>query len=243
MPRRYTTKLQLKKLNETVTARKKQQKEHSDESESGLSDGEDAEEGKDNAEPLRKLLETSRHDTHPSMNHGLGQDSNAKATLNIFPSSSFTVPLPLYVADQTTPIVDSCRQRPTVHDDWMRHLNLCKSKYLKQTKKQKQREKKHQHNIYSSHLFDVAEQIATQDNTYFRDSYDYYYTGGNLNLMPYSAAGDESKMLALHVSGEKLQQLHFSKVGEEAELWQPLYSESLAILYFAPALLLVNILI
>ncbi|XP_034478773.1 uncharacterized protein LOC117785010 [Drosophila innubila] len=232
MPRRYTTKLQLKKLNETVAARKKQQKEHSDDSESGLSDGEDAEEdaleGKDNAEPLRKLLETSRHDTHPSMNQGLGQDSNAKGTLSIFPSSSFTVPLPLYVADQTTPIVDHCRQRPTVHDDWMRHLNLCKSKYLKQTKKQKQREKKHQHNIYSSHLFDVAEQIATQDNTYFRDSYDYYYTGGNLNLLPYSAAGDESKMLALHVSGEKLQQLHFSKVGEEAELWQPLYSESLA---------------
>ncbi|KAM8712297.1 hypothetical protein ACLKA7_012767 [Drosophila subpalustris] len=236
MPRRYTKKLQIKKINETIAARKKQQakaqqqKENSDEEDADSSLSEEDE--LDGPQPLRKLLETSRHDTHPSMNQGLGlglaRDSNAEGRLNIFPSASFTVPLPLYVANQTTPILDACRQRPTVHDDWMRQLCVYKSKYLKQTKKQKQREKKHSHNIYSSKLFQMAELIATQDNTYFRDSYDYYYTGGNLNLMSYSALGDESKMLAMHVVGDKLQQLHFSKVGEEAELWQPLCSESLA---------------
>jgi len=228
MPGRYTKKLQLQKLNETLAARKKQQNEQDDDSEctNSLSDGDDDDgdspEDNDNSRPLRSTLVSSRHDTHPALNQGLGQISNAERSTNLFPSSSFTVPLPLYVSDRTTPIVDPCRQRPSVQDDWMRNLNVYKSKYLKKTRKQKQREKKQKNGVYNNYLFDGAEHIATQDNSYFRDSYDYYYTGGNLNLLPYSASGEKSKMLALHVSGERLQQLNLSKVGEEAELWQPL---------------------
>ncbi|KAH8370681.1 hypothetical protein KR093_004683 [Drosophila rubida] len=230
MPRRYSTKLQLQKLNETVAARKKQQNAQNEQSdnteESSTSDdeGDTSLEEKRKENPSRRTLEMSRHDTHPAFNEGLG----ISHTLTMYPNAAFTVPLPLYVADCTTPIVDPVLQRSHVHEEWMRQLNVYKTKYLGHTAKQKQRERKHAANIYNTYLFEVAEQIATQENTYFRDSYDYYYTGGNLNLLPYAAAGDESKLLALHVTGEKLQQLHVSPVGEEAELWQPLHSETLA---------------
>ncbi|XP_062136588.1 uncharacterized protein LOC133845940 [Drosophila sulfurigaster albostrigata] len=229
MPRRYTTKLQLQKLNETVIARKRQQQnaqnENAESSEDASSDGEEnrsLEESR-KADPTRRIMEMSRHDTHPALNEGLGNNQ----VLNMFPNAAFTVPLPLYVADRTTPIVDPCLQRPYVHDDWMRQLSVYKTKYLSQTQKQKQRERKHQANIYNTYLFEVAEHIATQENTHFRDSYDYYYTGGNLNIMSYAAAGDEPKTLALHVTGEKLQQLHVSQLGEEAELLQSLHSEKM----------------
>ncbi|KAH8299300.1 hypothetical protein KR044_000153 [Drosophila immigrans] len=229
MPRRYTTKLKLEKLNETVVARKKQQNAQNENYEQSEDDSFESEAGETSLEekrkvnPLRRTLELSRHDTHPALNEGLGINH----TLNMYPNAAFTVPLPLYVADRTTPIVDPCLQRTVVHDDWMRQLNVFKTKYLSQTEHQKQRERKHKANIYNTYLYEVAEQIATQENTHFRDSYDYYYTGGNLSLLSYGATGDESKLLGLHVTGEKLQQLRVSQVGEEAELWQPLHSEQM----------------
>ncbi|XP_023160547.2 uncharacterized protein LOC111592524 [Drosophila hydei] len=231
MPRRYSTKLYLEKLNQTIESLKSNQR--SEAAYSTSDSDEDVEEDEQETletepAPLRHILENTSHHTHPAFNQGLGQNSNQKRTLNVLPSCAYTVALPVYVSSQTTPILEPCHQRTAAHDDWVRMVHLHKSKYLKQTSKQKQREKKEQHQIYNCHLYDFAEQIALQENTYFRDSYDYYYTGGNLNLLPYSVAGcPEVKTLAMHVSGERLQCLNLSQVGVEAELWRPLHSETL----------------
>ncbi|TDG51482.1 hypothetical protein AWZ03_001942 [Drosophila navojoa] len=237
MPRRYTTKLQLEKLNRTIESLKSSNRSEAGNSASDSDDEEEKEEVQDEfgntsmdgeQQPTRTLLEHTSHHTHPAFNQGLGQNSVQDRQLNVFPSCAYTVALPVYISSQSTPIVEPCHQRPATHDEWMRNLHYYKSTYLKQTAEQKQRQKKHDNQIYNCHLFDLAEHIALQDNTYFRDSYDYYYTGGNLNLMSYSTAGcPESKPLAMHVSGERLQCLHFSQVGVEAELWRPLHSESL----------------
>ncbi|EDW61913.1 uncharacterized protein TAF1C-like [Drosophila virilis] len=236
MPRRYTTKLQLSKLNQTIESQKSQQRSEAATSASDSSSSEEEEEAEGYGSledqrqgvPLRHVLENTSHFTHPELNTGLGQNAVPERTLSVFPSCAFTVALPVYVSGQSTPIVEPCFQRSIAHVEWMRNVHVYKAKYLSQTSKQKQREKKHANHIYNIHLYDMAEQIAMQDNTYFRDSYDYYYTGGNLNLLSYSAAGVVPKTLAMHVSGERLQHLNLSQVGVEAELWRPLHGETLA---------------
>ncbi|KAH8415980.1 hypothetical protein KR222_005633, partial [Zaprionus bogoriensis] len=175
--------------------------------------------------PARKILHASRHETMPMLNQGLAQSLSHSHSWQSFPSCALTVALPLYVANRTTPILDPCLKRAVVHDEWMRQLSVYRRYYQRQTAQQKQRERKQQERIYNAHLYDVAESIATQENVYFRDSYDYYYSGGNLCLMPHGT--DATETLALHVSGPRLQQLHISHVGAEAELWQPLHSASL----------------
>lgn len=237
MPRRYTTKLQLEKLNRTIESLKSSKRSEAGNSASDSDEEEEEQEEQDEfgnlsmdgeQQPTRRLLENTSHHTHPAFNQGLGQNAVQGRPLNTFPSCAYTVALPVYVSSQSTPFVEPCHQRPATHDEWMRNVHYYKSRYLTQTAKQKQRQKKQDNQIYHYHLFDLAEHIAMQDNTYFRDSYDYYYTGGNLNLLSYSAAGcPETKQLAMHVSGERLQSLHFSQVGVEAELWRPLHSESL----------------
>lgn len=232
MPRRYTTKLQLEKLQGTIESLESSNRSEAGNSASDLDEEEEQDEFGNRMDsiqqPKRGLLENTAHHTHPAFNQGLGQNSFQDRQLNIFPSCAYTVALPVYVSNQSTPIVEPCHQRPATHDEWMRNVHYHKSRYLTLTGQQKQRQKKHDNQIYNIHLFDLAENIALQDNTYFRDSYDYYYTGGNLNLLSYSAAGcPEAEPLAMHVSGERLQCLHFSRVGVEAELWRPLHSESL----------------
>ncbi|EDW02151.1 uncharacterized protein LOC6559940 [Drosophila grimshawi] len=236
MVRRYTTRLKLAKLNQTIESNKSKRVSNSgcdsepeEEADAeGDQDGSLDDDEKQEFAPPRYVLEMTPHYTHPALNEGLCQRYDPERKLSVFPSCSLTVPLALYVSSQTTSIVEPCYQRPTAHDDWMKQLLSHKCRYLRETGKQKQRELKHKNQVYNTHLFDAAEQIATQDNAYFRDSYDYYYTGGNLNLLQYSTAGNAAKTLAMHVAGERLQQLHLSEVGLEAELWRPLHTESLA---------------
>lgn len=240
MPYKYKTKLNLNMRRAALEKKKQVQKEQQG-SDVESSEEDDEEEEQDNDDDgqdkdlslttdeglSRYVLEACRHDTHPALNLGLGQAINSQNPLNLYPSAALTVPLPLYVCNRTTPIVDPCLRRPIVHDEWMRQMGVYKSRFHSHTKKQKHRERRQKEQVYNIHLYDVAEHIAAHDNVYFRDSYDYYYTGGSLNLMQYVKAGEEAKTLALHLSGKKLQQLHVSQVGMEAELWNPLHTASL----------------
>ncbi|ALC42699.1 CG10496 [Drosophila busckii] len=215
MPRRYTKKLKLEKLNTSIS------KAQGSDLESLSGEGEEEQEGETTQAakaPLRQVLENTSHVTHAALNAGLGLTTQLKN----FPSCELTVPLPLFVASQSTPMVEHCKQRPATQDEWMRQLNVYKRKY----EKRKHREREAQH-VYNGYFYDVAEQIATQENAYYRDSYDYYYTAGNLNLMQYAAAAEDCQTLGLHVTGARLQQVNLSVVGAEAEIWTPLHTEQL----------------
>lgn len=234
MPYKYVNKLGLDKLRAGLAARKKKKLKQVEKEESNVECESSEDEDEKDVEldlsldaPLCNVLRGSNHETHPALNQGLGQSCNAERPLNLYPSAVLTIPLPLYVSNRSTPIVDICLKRPMEHYEWIRQVGVYNTRYQNHNKRTKQRERKHNEQVYNMYLYDVAENIAMQDNLYFKDSYDYYYTGGGLNLMQYAAAGEEAKTLALHLSGEKLQQLHFSQVGKDAELWHPLYTASL----------------
>ncbi|XP_022226480.2 uncharacterized protein LOC111076809 [Drosophila obscura] len=237
MPRRYSKRLRLDKLNNSANSSSARECSNDEKGRESEDDGEDAcnnsDEGRESGGEgdddeikapgnyLRYVMETTAHFSHPSLNKGLAVKPDEK--LQTFPSCREYVPVPVFVAsDGQTPHIEPCVQRPQAYDDYMHQLQLLKTQYDKRTKQMKQREKKHQERIYDARLFDIAEHIASQENRYFMDSYDYYYTGGNLQTMSY-----QGKTLAMHVSGDRLRDLHFSEVHDEAFLWHPLYSAML----------------
>ncbi|XP_052840271.1 uncharacterized protein LOC128254936 [Drosophila gunungcola] len=173
---------------------------------------------------LQRTLENAPHFSYPAWNTGmLGQilHQQDEDEAQDFPNCSVTVPLPIFLAqDAQTPRVEVCAQRPHAYDEWMRQLHFYKASFDKGTKRMKQREKKKEQEIHDVSLYEMAEHIARQENAFFRDSYDYYYTGGNLNTLTLEGDGH----LAMHVSGDKLRDLHFSEINSEAELWHPLHS-------------------
>ncbi|EDW35875.1 GL17490 [Drosophila persimilis] len=243
MPRRYTKRLKLDKLNNSVNDHKATSSksiraesnsareyateddgdinsDNEDQGRKSVDNGEDAskDEIKGTANCLRYVMETTAHFAHPSLNKGLAVKPDEE--LQMFPSCREYVPVPVFVAsDGQTAFIEPCVQRPQAYDDYMHHLLYLRAQYEKRTKKMKQREKKKSGGIYDARLFDIAEHIVSQENRYFMDSYDYYYTGGNLQTMSY-----HGKTLAMHVSGDKLRNLNFSEVQDEAYLWHPLHS-------------------
>ncbi|KAH8320955.1 hypothetical protein KR067_012462 [Drosophila pandora] len=208
-----------------VAKLKAQRKAKSSENESDS--GSDFEEDGDPAENSLKFnlqtLELTCHSTHPSENVGmLGQQLQDQGldSEQVFPNCLVSVPVPLFVAkDGHTPHLEHCQKRSHSFDEWLRALQISRTRFEKRTKTMRQREKKQSLNIYDKSLFDMAEQIARQDNPHFRDSFDYYYTGGNLNTMPFQLGS-----MAMHVSGPDLRDLHFSEVKTEAEVWNPVHS-------------------
>lgn len=223
MPRRYQTALNSAKYSAQV---KTKTSDNESDSEDDLPPDQDAE---DNNEPdnLRSILENAPHFSYPGLNTGmLGQllydhQDNPKQDL---PNCSVTVPLPLFLAkDGQTPRVEACVQRPFRYDDWTRQLQLGKAIFDRRLKNMRQRVQKQEQGVHDASLFEMAEHIAQQENSFFRDSYDYYYTGGNLNTIPF----DGNDQLAMHVSGNKLRDLHFSRDYGEAEFWQPLHSATI----------------
>ncbi|KAH8348694.1 hypothetical protein KR084_009942 [Drosophila pseudotakahashii] len=211
MPRRYQNALNLANA---------QRKTKANESDDEIDFGDDQED----EVYLRRTLENAPHFSYPGVNSGmLGQmlHDQDEDMAQDFPNCLVTVPLPLFVAqDGQTPRVDSCVLRPHAYDEWTRQLQFHKTQYERRTKSMKQREQKHSQKVYDVSLFEMAEHIARQDNPSFRHSYDYYYTGGNLSTMPLQG-GDQ---LAMHVSGNGLRDLHFSKISGEAEMWEPVHS-------------------
>ncbi|XP_017061125.1 uncharacterized protein LOC108101324 [Drosophila ficusphila] len=216
MPRRYSKALRLVKLNQS-----NQTKTSDNESDS---EGDFPENEEEEDRVICRALENAPHFSYPAVNTGsLGQmlHDQDEDQAQDFPNCSVTVPLPLFLAqDGQTPRSEACAQRPCAYEEWTRQLQYYNSQFNKRTKKMKQREKKHEQNVYDVSIFDMAEHIARQENAFFRDSYDYYYTGGNINVMPFERGGT----LAMHVSGPKLRDLNFSEVNSEAELWQPLHT-------------------
>ncbi|KAH8285517.1 hypothetical protein KR054_010393 [Drosophila jambulina] len=223
MPRRYRMSQELSRLNASL-----QSKDNDNESNSDSDSGKDEnpEESNGPGAVLRRALEVVQHSSCPALNAGmLGQELHEldEDEDQIFPNCSVGLPIPVFLPlDGHSPHVEPCVQRPQDYDHWMRLMNNYKIQYQKATKRMKQREKKHQENIYDRRLFDMAEHIAGQENPFFRDSYDYYYTGGSVNTMPF-----EDSNLAMHVSGRKLNELHFSTINSEPNMWQTIHSEKL----------------
>ncbi|XP_016988197.2 uncharacterized protein LOC108050822 [Drosophila rhopaloa] len=219
MPRCYRKALELAKLSAKLKSKTSDNDSNSDVDFLG---DEDTENG---LEPHKRLtLENLPHYSNPAVNTGtLGQILHQldEDEAQDFPSCSVTVPLPLFLAqDGQTPRLEACVQRCHAYDEWARQMLAYKASFDKGTKSMRQREKKQEQNIYDVSLFEMAEHIARQENAFFRDSYDYYYTGGNLNTLTFEKGVD----LAMHVSGDKLRNLHISEINSEAELWHPLHS-------------------
>ncbi|KAH8401934.1 hypothetical protein KR009_008725 [Drosophila setifemur] len=214
MPRRYRTSLNLAKLNAQIYGQ-------TSDNESDI--GDESAEDEESRYGIRQLLDVTPHFSHIAGNTGMLGQQLQEENEQIFPDCLLTMPLPLFLPkDGHTPRSEPCLKRPQAHDEWMLQLNIFRTQFERRTKKLKQREMKHQLNIHDVSLFDMAEHIAGQENGFFRDSFDYYYTGGNLNLMPF-----HDDYLAMHVSGPKLNDLHFSRVNNEADIWRPLHSEKL----------------
>lgn len=53
---------------------------------------------------------------------------------------------------------------------------------------------------YHSSVFDMAERLYLYADPYFNSSYDYYFTGGNLCILPNSAN-------IIHAGGEQLREM------------------------------------
>ncbi|KAH8253923.1 hypothetical protein KR032_007680 [Drosophila birchii] len=225
MPRRYRISQELSRLNASL------QSNGNDDDESH-SDSEGKEESLENLESneleaaFRRALDVVQHSSCPAANVGmLGQELHEldEDEEQIFPNCSVGVPIPVFLPlDGHSPHVEPCVQRPQDYDAWMRLMNNYRIQYQRATTRMKRREKKHQENIYDIRLFDMAEHIAGQENSFFRDSYDYYYTGGSVNTMPFQGGS-----LALHVTGKKLNELHFSTIDSEPNIWQTIHSEKL----------------
>ncbi|XP_037716678.1 uncharacterized protein LOC119551411 [Drosophila subpulchrella] len=220
MPRPYQRAVKLAKLSAQQEA-----KNGDDDSDDEIDFPEDPEGDNGNQqEYLVQTLDTAPHFTFAAANTGmLGQmlHDQDEDMAQDFPNCLVTMPLPVFVAqDGQTPRVEACVQRPQEYEDWNRQLNSYNVHYKKRTSAMKQREQKHRENVYDIALFEMAEHIARQENPFFRDVYDYYYTGGNINTIPFEDGGH----LAMHVSGDKLRDLNFSEINSEAELWHPLHS-------------------
>lgn len=76
-------------------------------------------------------------------------------------------------------------------------MTITFSKYISDKKVLRASEKD---GIYHSAVFDLAERVLLQPDTYFHGSYDYYYTGGNLHVLPLSGN-------IIHAGGEQLRTL------------------------------------
>ncbi|XP_030379600.1 uncharacterized protein LOC115627863 [Scaptodrosophila lebanonensis] len=237
MPRRNETRLRLIKKQRQPPAKKfKPETSFSgSEEESDLSPysfrTSDEEDGDSDTKKIRKAVSETPvvvpHFTCPVLNKGLG----ASKQLVAYPSCSLSEPTALFVTNRTTPIMDPCLTRCDAVENWTARSEWLRHEYLKETEKMKQREKKHKHNIYNHNLYRFAEHVALQEYPYFRDSYDYHYTGGSLSLMQFGDIKTSMK-LALHVSGPKLQDLHFSQFDgttDAAEQWrlEPFYSQEI----------------
>ncbi|SPP75371.1 uncharacterized protein LOC117587712 [Drosophila guanche] len=236
MPRRYSKRRKLDKLNNSNhdasvnwSTNEVKLREPEDDGEDAPKEVEQGQESEDESKDdnkrtsncLRYVMETTPHFSHTSLNKGFAVKPDEE--LQMFPSCREYAPVPLYVAsDGQTPLIEPCVKRPQAYDDYMHRLQLLKAQYDNRTEKMKQKEKKKKEKIYDARLFDIAEHIASQENRYFMDSYDYYYTGGNLQTMSY-----KGKTLAMHVSGDRLRNLHFSEVQDETIFWDPLYSTML----------------
>ncbi|XP_017022306.1 uncharacterized protein TAF1C-like [Drosophila kikkawai] len=222
MPRRYRISQELSRLNASLQSKGSDNESDSDSD----SDKDENPERNEQEAVLRRALEVVQHSSCPALNTGmLGQELHEldEDEDQIFPSCLVEVPIPVFLPlDGHSPHVEPCVQRPQYYDYWSRNLNVYKVQYGKETKRMKQREKKHMENIYDIRLFDMAEHIAGQENPFFRDSYDYYYTGGNINTMPF-----EDSSLVMHVSGKKLNDLHISAINSNLNMWQTIHSEKL----------------
>ncbi|KAH8390093.1 hypothetical protein KR200_006927 [Drosophila serrata] len=223
MPRRYRSARELARLNASLCS-----KDNDNEFDSDSDSEKDETLGKGNESEavMRRALEVVHHSSFPGQIAGmLGQELHEldEDENQIFPNCSVGVPIPIFLPlDGQSPHIEPCVQRPHDYDHWIRLMNNYKVQYIRATKRMKQREKKHQENIYDMRLFDMAEHIAGQENPFFRDSYDYYYTGGNVNTMPF-----QDTNLAMHVSGKKLNELHISTINSEPNMWQTIHSEEL----------------
>ncbi|KAH8271562.1 hypothetical protein KR018_007433 [Drosophila ironensis] len=232
MPRCYQKATRLAHLS----AQKRLPKAKADPSADSESDADDPEEislAGSVAEPSAEekqaaaLLQFLPHATVPAANTGMvGQhlhDLEDEEEGQLYPSVLVSLPVPLFAAhDGRTPRLEICTQRPHAYEEHMRQLGTYRSLFDKRTKAARQRETKEQHSVHDGNVFDMAEHIARRGDMYFREGYDYYYTGGNLSVLPFQGSS-----LAMHVSGPGLQDLHFSMEQGEAEVLKPLYSTSL----------------
>ncbi|XP_075156001.1 TATA box-binding protein-associated factor RNA polymerase I subunit C-like [Haematobia irritans] len=140
------------------------------------------------------------HSVLPSFNMGLWPQDE----LVTYPSCAFTLPRPIYIANGKQELIDLCHVRPMSRDLFRKRILKSRSSYHGAKKGKKSIKDYEKNGIYHSSVFDTAERLLTQPDPYFHGSYDYYYTGGNLCILPQSGK-------IVHATGSDLQTLEINE--------------------------------
>ncbi|XP_065363771.1 uncharacterized protein TAF1C-like [Calliphora vicina] len=163
-----------------------------------------------NNEVERLLLHNSKilvyhveHSVFPAFNVGMWPLENNEMLTN-YPSCAVSVPRPIFVANKQCEKIDLCYKRPMNAEFFMKRIKHTRTSYQTALKSNKAIRSSRKDGIYHSSVYDMAERIYLQPDPYFHGSYDYYFTGGNLSVLP-------NQGNIIHAGGEHLLEMSVSE--------------------------------
>uniref|UniRef100_A0A1I8NQK7 TATA box-binding protein-associated factor RNA polymerase I subunit C n=1 Tax=Stomoxys calcitrans TaxID=35570 RepID=A0A1I8NQK7_STOCA len=149
------------------------------------------------------LYYTFSHNLFPSFNVGLWPQMDENKLLT-YPSCAFNVPRPIYISDVRQELIDLCYRRPKAKESYRFRMQKSKTSYHTAKKRNKNTSAEELKGVYQTTVYEIAERLAVQPDPYFQASYDYYYTGGNLCVIPQTER-------IMHASGPNLQTLELTE--------------------------------
>ncbi|KAI9588904.1 uncharacterized protein LOC119644726 [Glossina fuscipes] len=155
----------------------------------------------------QSLIWRASHCAFPAFNVTLCPHDN-REVLPLYPSCQVSAPHPIYVANKQCETVDLCHKRSMTRDFYRKRLLTTRTTYQRAVQNKKQIRAAEKEEIYHCSAFDMAERVFLNPDPYFHGSYDYYYTGGNLCILP------QTRQI-VHVTGNNLHTLNLGKLSRE----------------------------
>ncbi|XP_023308603.2 uncharacterized protein LOC111690364 [Lucilia cuprina] len=149
------------------------------------------------------------HCDFPAFNVGMWPQENIDMLTN-YPQCAFNPPRPIFVADKMCEKNDLCYRRPMNFEFYNIRMRHSRTRYKTALKSNKAIRSSSKYGFYHSTLFDIAERFYLNPDQYFQSSYDYYYTGGNLNHLA-------NKEHVVHAGGEQLRKMMVSEFPDVQE--------------------------
>lgn len=167
----------------------------------------------------KSLLYQIDHSDFPAFNVGMWSQKNCEP-LTYYPTCSFSVPRPVFVANSQCEKIDICYKRPMTRYFFKSRIKTTRTSYQTALKSNFaliwvllqlvfHRELSFpgnrnvrscvKDNIYHHAIFEMAERVYMQPDPFFQSSYDFYFSGGNLAVLPLGSI--------IHAGGEKLQEM------------------------------------
>uniref|UniRef100_A0A1A9W242 Uncharacterized protein n=1 Tax=Glossina brevipalpis TaxID=37001 RepID=A0A1A9W242_9MUSC len=155
------------------------------------------------------LIWRASHCSFPAFNVGLWPPDNDDV-LPLYPSCQLSVPHSMYTAKKQCETIDLCHKRPMTLEFYRKRLITTRTTYQRAVQKKKLRATEKE-DIYHCSAYDMAERVFLNPDPYFHGSYDYYYTGGNLCILPETGK-------VLHVTGNNLQTLNLGNISGNVDV-------------------------